>query len=196
MREQANKINSQIPHRLRTPVDRHRPLWQLPCTLFKTHRTCCYCINQVTVLQGQSGILGNMPSLQGTVVAAFLNAPNLLYLLTGQLLGIVSELEQQLPDYQGVSMPYEAGCRRQWGLLQALADEPNVPSYILTPQGPTHELYTPQLLIVQDFRLISLEQPNCQCKRLMTRNHKWSPTRLSEFIPLAAVVHSFLTGSI
>lgn len=43
-------------------------LWQLPWVLFRTHRMYCYCINQSTVFQGQSSILGNTPSHLGTEV--------------------------------------------------------------------------------------------------------------------------------
>ena len=88
----------------------------LPWALFGAHRTCCYCINQVTVLQGQFGILGNMPFYPSTMVATPFIHPNPLYLLKDQLLGLIPELEHQLLYCQGVSMPYEPGCRKQWGL--------------------------------------------------------------------------------
>lgn len=45
-----------------------RPFQQLPCALFRTYRTYCYCINQVTVIQEQSRFLGKTPSHPGTVV--------------------------------------------------------------------------------------------------------------------------------
>ena len=85
----------------------------LPWALFGAHRTCCYCINQVTVLQGQFGILGNMPFYPSTMVATPFIHPNPLYLLKDQLLGLIPELEHQLLYCQGVSMPYEPGCRKQ-----------------------------------------------------------------------------------
>ena len=89
------------------------------------HPSCClaHClertghvvtaIDQVTVFQGQFDILGNMPSYPSIVAAAPFIHPNLLYLLKGQLLGLVSELEHQLPDCQGVSVPYELGCGKE-----------------------------------------------------------------------------------
>ena len=82
--------------------------------LFRTLRICCYCIIPVTVFQGQSNILDDTISHLGTEVATLSAVvPNLLYLLKGQLLGLISKLGHQLPDCQGVSMPYELGCGKQ-----------------------------------------------------------------------------------
>ena len=43
----------------------------LPWALFGAHRTCCYCINQVTAFQGQSSIFGNIAFHLDAMVMAF-----------------------------------------------------------------------------------------------------------------------------
>ena len=58
----ANIINLPTCQQLETPLRSHRLLWQLPWALFRTHMTCCYGIDQVTVFQRQSSILSNKPS--------------------------------------------------------------------------------------------------------------------------------------
>ena len=63
--EGVNIINFLILHWLG-----HRLLWQLPWALFRMPRTCCFCINQVIVFQGQSSILGNFPSHLSISVAS------------------------------------------------------------------------------------------------------------------------------
>lgn len=68
--EHSLKENGPILHWLGSLVYGPRLLWQLPWMWFRTHRTCCYCIYRVTVFQGQSDILGNMPSHPGAAVAA------------------------------------------------------------------------------------------------------------------------------
>lgn len=60
-----------IPHQLEIPIGGLTLLWQLPWILFKTQKACCYYINQVTVFQWQSRILGNFPSHPNTAVATF-----------------------------------------------------------------------------------------------------------------------------
>lgn len=63
-----------MPYQLGTLVDGSRLLWQLPWLLFRTNRTCCCCISQVTVFQGQSGILGSTPShLSATVATLYMH---------------------------------------------------------------------------------------------------------------------------
>lgn len=58
----ANIINLPSSHRSGTPVGGPRLLWQLSWVLFRTHVTCCHCINRLTVFPAQSSILGNRPS--------------------------------------------------------------------------------------------------------------------------------------
>lgn len=79
--------------------------------VFRTYMTCCYCIKQVTIFQGQSRILGSMPSHQGIMVAALMYASSVS--TEGAVLGLVPELEQQLLGCQGLLMPYEVGSGRQ-----------------------------------------------------------------------------------
>lgn len=55
-RMEASVIRLPVPHQLGALVGGLRPLWQLPWALLRAHRTCHYCINQVTVFGGQSGI--------------------------------------------------------------------------------------------------------------------------------------------
>ena len=55
-RTEASIIHLPVPHQLGTLVGGLRLLWQLPWVLLRTHRTCHYCINQVTVFEGRSGI--------------------------------------------------------------------------------------------------------------------------------------------
>ena len=55
-RTEASIIRLPVPHQLGALVGGLRLLWQLPWALQRTHRTCHYCINQVTVFWGQSGI--------------------------------------------------------------------------------------------------------------------------------------------
>lgn len=69
LRKEADIINLPISHQLGTLMNGLRLLWQLPCVLFRTHRTCCYCINQNTVFQGKSVILGTMPSHLDTSIS-------------------------------------------------------------------------------------------------------------------------------
>lgn len=71
-REGANRITWSIPPQLGIVVDGPRLLRQLPWVLFRTKRTCCYCISQLTVFQGQSSILGNISSHPGTTLVATL----------------------------------------------------------------------------------------------------------------------------
>lgn len=59
-REGTNIINLLIPYQLGTPVDGPWFLLAVVLDSFRAHKTCCYCINQVTVFQGQSRIFGNM----------------------------------------------------------------------------------------------------------------------------------------
>lgn len=106
LRKEADIINLPISHQLGTLMNGLRLLWQLPCVLFRTHRTCCYCINQDTVFQGKSVILGTMPSHLVLPSLLFL-CTNLLHLVKHQFLGLAPELWHWLPDSQGVSVPYE-----------------------------------------------------------------------------------------
>ena len=86
-REGTNIINLPTCQQLETPLGGPRLLWQLPWAVFRTHMTCCYWINQVTVFQGQFSILRNKPS--------YLKWPLflLLYLLKSQLLGRIPNIE-------------------------------------------------------------------------------------------------------
>lgn len=61
-REGASVLSLPTPYLLGTLVDGPRLLWQLLCASFSTYKTCCYCINHVTVFLGQSSILGSVPS--------------------------------------------------------------------------------------------------------------------------------------
>lgn len=98
------------------------------------------------------------------------SAPNLLYLLKGQLLGLV--------PVQGNSFLIVRGCHcsRNWDMENSencprlLQVNPDVFSHILT-HNSLLLISTPPVAIVQYLRLIPLEQPNCQYKGLMTRAH-------------------------
>ena len=104
-------------------------------------------------------------------------APDLLYALKSQLLGLMPKLGHQLPDCQGSSVPYEPGLGRQWGLPQAFASEPKCLSTNPDPMRAYSWSFTPLLPIVQAIELIPLQQPNCQCKGLVARAHEWSSVR-------------------
>lgn len=65
-----NIINLQRHRWLQTLADGPRLLWQLFLILFRIHKTCCHFINQVSVFQGESSILGNTPSPPGAKVPA------------------------------------------------------------------------------------------------------------------------------
>ena len=97
----------------RSLIGREWPQTPLAVALawFRIPRTCCSYINQVTVFQGQSGVLNNM-SFHLLAGGCSFHVPNLLHLLKGQLPGFVPKLGNQLSDCQGgreVSMPYELG---------------------------------------------------------------------------------------
>ena len=97
-RKGANFINFPIPHQLGTPVDGLQLLGQLPWALFRTHRSCCDCINwhpwQCTFpprsYRGHSFYARNPLDVQ-----------------KDQLLGFIPSLGHQLSDCQKVSLPYE-----------------------------------------------------------------------------------------
>lgn len=80
-------INLPVSHQLGTSVDSPRLLWQLPWALFRAHRTCCYCIYQVTIFQGQFSIPSNTSFLPSTAVAILSMHP-ICCLLKDQLLGL------------------------------------------------------------------------------------------------------------
>ena len=105
LRDEANIISFPIFHWLRTLVDGPRQLSQV---LFRTNRACYYCINQVTVFQGQSSILGNMPSHPGAVVAA-LSIHQICSYWRVSCEGSYPSQRHQLPDCQQVPVPYELG---------------------------------------------------------------------------------------
>lgn len=65
-------------------------------------------------------------------------APGLLYLLKGHLLEFSPSLEHQIPDRQGVSVPYDLGHGRQEYFL-LLQVNLNVLTHILTSKGPTDD---------------------------------------------------------
>lgn len=161
------------PHRLGTPVDGPRPLWQLtrPCLENTGHG--CYCINQVTVFQGQSGILGNVPSQPGATAASSY-APNLLCLLKGQLLGLLSGLCISFLIARGCHCFMSSAVEDSKDSLRLLQSNPKVPPYILTPKVYTHDHLLPpipQVPIVGATGLIPSEQPNFQYKELTARFH-------------------------
>ena len=171
LRGRESIINLPIPHHLGTPVDGPRPLWQLPWTLHRTHRTCCHCISRAIQHLWQYSV---PPGCYGN---GFSCALNQLYLPKGQLLGHIPELGHQLPDCK------ECQCLASWDLedskhgLRLLQVSPNVFIYPDSTRAYSW-LSTPQLSIVQVIELTPLEQPNCQCKGLMAKHHKWSPAEL------------------
>ena len=67
-REGVNIMDLSIPQFLGTPMNGPDSFGRC-FGLFRTHRTCCYWIKRVTVVQGQSGILDNTPLHPGTAVA-------------------------------------------------------------------------------------------------------------------------------
>lgn len=72
----------------------------------------------VTALTKSLYFEGNLASLAiypppWVLLWHFFDAPNLLYVLKGQLLGLIPKLGRQLPDCLGVLMPYELGYRKQ-----------------------------------------------------------------------------------
>ena len=90
---------------------------------------CCFehAGHAVTALTKSVYFKGNPASLAichppGHYDGHSLYAPNLLHLLKGRLLGLISKAGHWLPACQRVSMPYELRCGRQWGLSQTLAD--------------------------------------------------------------------------
>lgn len=78
--------------------------------------------------------------------------------------------------------------------LRLLQVNPNVSPHILAPQGHTHESSTLRLPVVQTTGLVSLDQPNCQCKGVIARAPERSPN-LTELSLLGVVVYFFLRGS-
>lgn len=67
---------------------------------------------------------------------------NCLFLCTQSALpteGFVPCLGYQLPDCQGVSMPYERECTKQWGLPPPLSGKPRCLSTLPDPTGLTHD---------------------------------------------------------
>lgn len=132
----------------------------MPWVLFRAHRTCCHCINQITVFQGLSGNLGNQPPHLGN---APLYTSTVLYLLKGQLLGLISELGHQFPDCRG--------CQCLISQDMENSKDPNVFPHSLIPQGLIRGHLPLCFPAVQATGLIPLEQPSCQCKTLMTRAH-------------------------
>lgn len=96
----------------------------------------------------------------------------------------------QLPDYQGLSAPWEPGHGRQCGLPQVLAGEPNVflSFHISWPLEGLFMITHPLAFHCPIIGLIPLQWPNYKYKGLMARTYEWSPAKLSEFSPLATVV--------
>lgn len=84
-----------------------RLLWQLPWVLLRKHRTCFYCINQVTVFQGQYSIFGNMNT---------------------KICTQSREIEESVARESNswLSVTYELGHGKQWGLPQTFAGKPPI----------------------------------------------------------------------
>lgn len=98
-------------------------LWQLPWVLFRTQDVLLlhepsHCIFRAIWHPWQYTI----PHRHYCGHSFY--APNLLYLLKGRLLGIVPGRWNQLPDFQGVSVPHEPKCGKQWGQFQSLRGKP------------------------------------------------------------------------
>lgn len=104
---------------------------QLPWALFRTYML--YCIDQVTAFQGQYA------TPHGCYGGHSCYAPNLLYLLKTLLLELVLKLGHQLPDCQGVSVPYDLGCRRLKRLPQVLKGESKCLSTYPDPKRVIHD---------------------------------------------------------
>ena len=123
-REGVKIISLPIPLQLGTPVDGCSFLWQLPWTLFRTHRTWCSRINQVAVFQGQYSILGNVHPTHSAVSTERSVARACTWVRTSAF---------WLPGQ--VSAPYEWGRGRQWGKLRPLKVNPDVFPHVSTSQG-------------------------------------------------------------
>lgn len=141
-------------------------------------------INQVTIFQGQSGILGSSPSHLGTSMAISY-APDVLYLLKGWLHGWYPGWDNSFLTARGCQ------CLRLWKANRNVSPTPH--------PGPNHESSAPWLPIVQTIRLISQEQPNREC-----RAYEWSTAKplwaqplgccssfLPEMLPEEHCVHSY-----
>ena len=108
----------------------------LPWASFRAHRTCCYWINQAAVLQGQFGILGNMPSHPRAMAVSPYIHPNPLYLLKDQCQASYLSWSINFCIASGCQclLSQDAGNSEDclWG-------KPKCPSTHPDPQGPTHE---------------------------------------------------------
>ena len=66
-RDGANIIDLSVSHQLGTLMGSLMLLWSW--VFFRTHKTCCYCFNQVTVFQGQFNNLVYKSFFMGVHVA-------------------------------------------------------------------------------------------------------------------------------
>ena len=135
-REETNIINLPILLWLGTLVNSPRLLWQFPWALLRIHRTCCYCINEVNIVQGQSGILGNMPSPHWWP----------LFLCTQSAIATEGSVSRAYIWARASASWLPGGVSALWtGMwdseyhLSLLQVNPNVFPYILTSQGLIHD---------------------------------------------------------
>ena len=108
----------------------------LAWTLFRTHETGCYCLNQVTVFQRKSSILGSVPS--------HLWWP--LFLCTqsavtseGSVARAHIQARASFPDCQGVWCFMSGDVENNEDCLKVLQMDPNGPWHIPTPQRLVHD---------------------------------------------------------
>lgn len=149
------------------------PLWWLPWCYLE-HIGHAYCSNQVTIFQGQSGILGSSQSHLDTLVAISY-APDVLYLLKGQLHGWYPGWDNSFLTNRGCHCLMRQDMENSEDCLKLWKANPNVPP---TPHpDPNHESSAPWLPIVKIIRLISQEKHNHECRGLLARAYEWSKAK-------------------
>lgn len=136
-REGARIVNVPISHRLGSLLD-GLDSFGMSWALF---RTCGYAVTVLTKSLCLNGIPVSLAIHHPTWYYSGRSfcAPDLLYLLKGQLLELIARLGHQLPDCQGCQHLMSWDMADSEDCLRLLQVNPNVLPHLLTPQGLIHD---------------------------------------------------------
>ena len=172
-REGTNIIDLPVPHQLGTLMGSLMLLWSW--VLFRTHKTCCYCFNQVAVFRGQFNILVCKSFFMGVLVAG----------LCIQSAVFIKRLVAGACIWARASVFWlSVGVSSSWARLWKT--ERTTPGSYKWTQMSFHISWSHKgsLVIIYPsnshclkLKVNSFRTAQCSCKELMVRVYEWSPAK-------------------